>query len=229
MLSTTPFFLPLAIKGSKGKTARRWKSLALASALMLLGVSARAGLAFTLTPGSQSGMGTNEVVFVANLTNGCQTNNLYLNDIHMCFTNAATNYLAADTNAFFANVPGILLTGEVYTGVVFGVPVSLAAPPGNYTGVVTFVGGTNIFATNTLASQTFQVSLPVAPLAIAANGTNAFLVWPSPPGGFVLQRNPDLMTTNWTAVPGSLLFSNGLNQVTVPSTSGNQFYRLQYP
>ncbi len=208
---------------------RLWKTLALASTLMLLGVSARAGLAFTLTPASQSGLGTNEVVFIANLTNGCQTNNLYLNDIRMCFTNAATNYLAADTNAFFANVPGILVTGGVYTGVVFGVPVSLTAPPDNYTGVVTFVGGTNIFATNTLASQAFQVSLPVAPLAIAANGTNALLVWPSPPGGFVLQRNSDVVTTNWTVVPGSLLFSNGLNQMTVPSTTGNQFYRLQSP
>jgi hypothetical protein len=208
---------------------RCWKALALASVLMLPGVSARADLAFTLTPVSQSGLGTNEVVFIANLTNGCQTNNLYLNDIRMCFTNAATNYLVADTNAFFANVPGILLTGEVYTGVVFGVPVSMAAPPGNYTGIVTFVGGTNIFATNTLASQDFQVSLPAAALAVEANGTNAILVWPSPPGDFVLQQNSNLATTNWTTVLRSLLFSNGLNQVTVPSTSSNLFYRLQYP
>lgn len=222
----TPFFSRLAIKS----LVSHWKWLALACAFALgLSAPARAGLALCLTPSLESGLGTNEVVFTAALTNLCQANNLYLNGIQMCFTNAATNYLTADTNAFYANVPGILLAGGSYTGEVFGVPISPEIPPGNYAGGAVFWGGTNIFATNVLACQTFQVSLPTAPLGLAASGTNHVLFWPSPPAGFVLQQTPGITSPNWTTAPYSPVYSNGLNQVVFPPSSGSQFYRLEYP
>jgi len=226
MQSTTPFFLRLAIK----QTAARWKRFALASVFALgLSISARAGVAFSLTPSVQSGLGTNEVVFTAAVTNLCATNNLYLNDIQLCFTNAATNYLTPDTNAYYANVPGILLASGSYTGVVFGVPINPMVPPGSYGGAVAFYGGTNIFATNLLASQPFQVSLPCAPLGVKRSGTNAVLFWPSPPAGFVLQQTPGITTPNWVAAPYSWADSNNMNQVVFPLSSSNQFYRLEYP
>jgi hypothetical protein len=221
-----PFFLRLAIK----RTAANWKPLALAFAFALgLAVPARGGLSFSLTPSVQSGLGTNEVVFTAAVTNLFETNNLYLNDIQLGFTNAATNYLTPDTNAYFANVPGILLAGGNYTGVVFGVPINPMIPPGNYGGVVAFFGGTNIFATNLLASQTFQVSLPCAPLGVTKSGTNAVLFWPSPPAGFVLQQTPGITIPNWVAAPYTSVQSNNMNQVVFPPSSGSQFYRLEYP
>ena len=57
-------------------------------------------------------------------------------------------------------MPGILLPGETYTDVVFGVTLGAVAPPGDYYGTVTIFGGTNIFAASNLAGASFQVSLP---------------------------------------------------------------------
>src|SRR5579859_5623958 len=147
-------------------------SLLLAALLLALATSTRADTGFFLTPGALSGIGSNEVVFAAALTNASTTDTLYLNDIQLSFTGAATNYLAADTNVFFANLPGILLAGETYADIVFGVAINPSTPPGNYSGTVTLAGGSDIFATNNLASQTFQVLLPPATLTLAPAGTN---------------------------------------------------------
>jgi hypothetical protein len=189
---------------------------------------AQTNLSFFLTPAMQSGVGTNEVFFTGALTNTSLTTN-FLNNIQITFTNAATNYLTADTNVFFANVPGILLPGETYNDVVLGVAVNPATPPGNYSGTVTIQGGTNIFAATNLSSQTFQISLPPATLAAALSGTNFILSWPSPPGSFVLQKNSDLTTTNWLTVTNAATFINFQNQAILPSANDNQFYRLNYP
>lgn len=196
---------------------------------LLLAVGARANPSFVLTPATQIGVGSNEVYFAAALTNTGSTTNLYLNDLRLDFTNTATNYLAAHTNVFFANVPGILLTGETYTGVVFGVAINPATPPGNYSGTATVLGGTNIFGTNTLVSQNFQILLLPAILKLTAVGTNCVLAWPTPPGGCVLQENDNLTTTKWTTVTNAPTVSNGWNRVILPSPSGNCFYRLTYP
>jgi len=209
----------------------RLKSLMLLSGLALLlpGTSALADLAFTLTPVVQSAMGSNEVIFAGVLTNTSPADNLFLNNLQVGFTGIATNYLVADTNVFFANVPGILLPSETYSDVMFGVVINPATPPGQYFGVVTLQGGTNIFAATNLASPTFEVTLSPAALNLALSGTNQLVSWPSPPGDFVLQQNSDLTTTNWTTVTNVPAMVNGQNQVTLPPGSSNQFYRLEYP
>ena len=209
----------------------RLKTFMLLSALALLlcAAPARADLVFVLTPASQSGIGTNEVFFTGTLTNTCLTTN-FLNNIQFSFTNTATNYLTADTNVFFANVPGILLPGETYTDVVLGIAVNPATPPGNYSGTVTIQGGTNIFAAANLSSNVaFQVSLPPAALGVSASGGSLVLFWPSPPGDFVLQQNPDLTSTNWVAATNTPTLTNFQNQVILAPTASNQFYRLKYP
>jgi len=196
---------------------------------LLCDVSSRADLSFSLTPAAQSGVGTNEVFFTGALTNTSLTTN-FLNNIQITFTNTATNYLTADTNVFFANVPGILLPGETYADVVFGIAVNPATPPGNYSGTVAIQGGTNIFDATNLSSQTFQVPLSPATLAAALSGKNLVLAWPAPPGGFVLQQNSDLTTTNWIAATNEPTIMNYQNQVILAPTNGNQqFYRLKYP
>src|ERR1700690_2197045 len=104
----------------------RLKSLILLSGLTLLLPVAplQADLAFTLTPAEQSGLGSNEVVFTGTLINTTPTGNLFLNNIQFSLIDEAAGYLAADTNVFFANVPGILLPGETYSDVVFGVVIN---------------------------------------------------------------------------------------------------------
>jgi hypothetical protein len=207
----------------------RLKPLMLLSALALLSAaSTRADLAFVLTPAIQSGVGTNEVFFSGTLTNTSLTTN-FLNNIQFNFTGTASNYLTADTNVFFANVPGILLPGETYTDVVFGIFINSATPHGNYSGTVTIQGGADIFAADNLTNQTFQVTLPPAALGIVAAGGNLLLSWPSPPGDFVLQQNSDLTTTNWTTAPNTPAITNYQAQVILAPANGNLFYRLKYP
>ncbi len=209
----------------------RLKFLAILSGLALLlpSASATADLAFFLTPAVQSDVGSNEVIFTGTLTNTSPTDNLFLNNIQISFIGNATNYLTADTNVFFANVPGILLPGETYSDVVFGIALNPATPPGQYFGVVTLQGGTNIFAATNLAGPTFEITLPPATLNISPSGTNLLVSWLSPPGGFGLQQNSDLTTTNWTIVTNVPAVVSGQNQVVLPMGFGNQFYRLKYP
>jgi hypothetical protein len=197
--------------------------------LLMSVASLRADLAFVLTPATQSDVGSNEVVFTGTLINTSLTNDLFLNDIQFDFIDEADNYLAADTNVFFANVPGILLLGETYSDVVFGITVASNTPPGQYFGIVTIQGGTNIFAAINLASPIFEVSLLPATLAIAPSGTNFLLSWPSPPGSFVLQQNSDLTTTNWLTVTNTPTVTNGQNQAILAPPGGSEFYRLEYP
>ena len=153
----------------------------------------------------------------------------FLNNIQFTFTDTATNYLMADTNVFFANVPGILLPDETYNDIVFGIAINPTTPPGNYSGLVAIQGGTNIFDATSLSSQTFQVLLSPAALSAVLYGTNLLLSWPSPPGGFVLQQNAGLTTANWMAVTNVPANTNFQNQVILPPVNGNQFYRLRYP
>jgi hypothetical protein len=209
----------------------RLKPFMLLSGLALLMSTApmRADLIFVLTPAVQSDVGSNEVTFTGTLINTSLTDNLFLNNIQFDFIDEADDYLAADTNVFFANVPGILLPGETYSDVTFGITVAPATPPDQYFGIVTIQGGTNIFAANNLASPIFEVSLPPAALDIATSGGNLFISWPSPPGNFVLQQNSDLTTTNWLTVTNTPTMTNFQNQVILSPTNGKQFYRLKYP
>ena len=209
----------------------RLKSFILLSglALLLSLAPARADLAFVLSPAVRSGVGSNEFFFTGTLINASLTDNLYLNDIQFDFIDGAADYLAADTNVFFANVPGILLPFETYSDVVFGIEINPATPPGQYFGFVTIQGGTNIFATTDLASLIFEVSLPPAALGIAPSGTNVVLSWATPSGGFELQKNSDLTTTNWLTVTNASVVTNGQNQVTLSRSNTSQFFRLKYP
>src|ERR1017187_10580819 len=105
-------------------------------ALLLSIAPTRADLAFVLTPAVRSGVGSNEFFFTGTLINTSLTDNLFLNDIQFDFIGEAVGYLAADTNAFFANVPGILLPFETYSDIVFGITIDPATPPGQSFGFV---------------------------------------------------------------------------------------------
>jgi hypothetical protein len=209
----------------------RLKLLPLVSSLacLLSAAPGRADLASFLTPDAQSGVGSIEVVFTGTLSNTSPTDLLFLNDIQFSLIDEAGDYLTAYTNAFFANVPGILLPSENYSDVVFAIAIDPATPPGQYFGTVAFEGGVDIFAATNLASQVFEVSLPPAALGLALSGANPILSWASPPGGFVLQNNSDLTTTNWLTVTNIPTVTNGQNQVILPPPTASQFYRLQYP
>ena len=207
----------------------RLKLFIITFALALLSItSGRAGLALFMAPTMQSGLMNNEIFLTGTLTNTSLTTNLYLNGIQIILGNPAANYLTADTNAFFANVPGILLPGEIYKDAVFGVAVGATAYPTNFSGTLTIFGGADIFSMNILATQTFQAVVPPAAMGIAGSGTNFVITWSSPPAGFTLQQASGLNTTNWLTVTNTPVLTNGQNQVVLPHSTNVQFYRLKY-
>ena len=167
--------------------------------------------------------------FSGQLINTSLTDNLFLNNIQFDFIDEADDFLAADTNAFFANVPGILLPGGAYTDVVFGITIASNTPPGQYFGMVTIQGGGNIFGATNLATPIFEITLPASAMSIALSVTNVTLSWPTPPGSFTLQQNSDLTTTNWSAATNTPILTNGQYEVILAPAGARQFYRLEYP
>ena len=94
--------------------------------MLLWSQAAFAGLTLTLTPTAQPAAPGAEVLFSGTLTNTSATERLFLNDI--TFTPTPPNVTALSSNAFFANVPGILLPGETYGGPLFRISLSTAPP-----------------------------------------------------------------------------------------------------
>jgi hypothetical protein len=137
------------------------------------GTMARAAVSFVLTPAAQAGSQGIEVFFTGILSNTGPTNDVYLNDIQF----VAGSNLTTVANAFFANVPGVLSAGQTYSDIVFAVTIKLTTPIGNYFGTVTVLGGSNIFASGNLATQSFEVSVsevtPFSAWQLAEFGANA--------------------------------------------------------
>jgi hypothetical protein len=191
-------------------------------ACVLLPAVSRADPSFTLTPAVQSGAISNEAVFTGVLSNMCTTNELFLNDIQISFSGAATNCLTADTNTFYANVPGILLAGETYSDVVFAVGILAGTPPGDYFGTLTILGGSNIFAEVALTSLTFQVSSPA--VSIVASTADAYK-FGGIPGVFTMTRVGATNINQSVAFMIGGTASNGIdyslvaNSVTIPAGS----------
>jgi hypothetical protein len=158
----------------------RLKSFLLFGLTLSLSVgAARADLSFVLTPAVQVSARSNEVFFTGILKNTDPTNDLYLNSIQFI----PNSNFTTDSNAFFANVPGILSAGQTYSDVVFGVSINPATPAGDYFGAITILGGSNIFAGNNLATLPFQVS--TIDVSITANVADAYK-FGTQPGSFTI-------------------------------------------
>ena|ERR1700729_2880570 len=74
------------------------------------------------------------------------------------------------------------------------------------------------------------VQTPGSPLlTITHSGSNVILSWSAASSGFFLQQNPVVSSTNWSNVGLTTNVVNGTNEVTVPASSGNLFFRLVNP
>ena len=191
-----------------------------ALALILIANSLPAALEFTLTPAVQSGAVGTEVTFAGTLRNTSTTDNLFLNNIQSHFSGEALSALATDSNVFFANVPGILLPGETYTGPILTIAINSSAAPGDYSGSVTIQGGTDIFALNDLQAQDLQVSSPLVSILATTPDASEF---GAVPAVFTVSRsgsvNYDLLVSY--AIAGSAIngvrYNSLLGSVTVPT------------
>ena len=127
--------------------------LTLIATLLLLAASAKAALTVSVAPASRVAAPGAEIVFEGTLTNTSATERVFLNDI----TATIPGSIALKTNAFFSNVPGILLPGETYTGPLFSVKLNAAAPAADYSGTITLSGGATIDSAATLASTSVTI------------------------------------------------------------------------
>lgn len=125
--------------------------------LLLWGQSAFAGLTLSLNPVAQPVAAGAEALFSGTLTNTSATDKLFLNDLTASFTADPQSDTALSSNAFFANVPGILLPGETYAGPLFRISLSSASATANYTGSITLQGGADITSSGALASAAITV------------------------------------------------------------------------
>ena len=95
------------------------------------------------------------------------------------------------------------------------------SPSGGFT-----IGATNAFIFG--VNFSFQpTNLPSLGIYLTNNATSAFVYWPSPFTGFVLQTNANLSGTNWADFPGTIN-DDGVNKnaVITPPT-GKLFFRLR--
>ena len=178
--------------------------------LVMSVVSARAALSLVLSPAAQNSATGVEVVFSGTLTNTSASSQIFLNDLQI---SGGPAQLTLKPNTFFANVPGILLPGESYTGPIFSVIISSGAPAGDYAATVSVLYGADIFALNNTASASFAVLSPA--VNITATDSDASEYGPAT-GQFTISRTgltdtdlPVAYTIGGSAV-------NGVSYQTIP-------------
>jgi hypothetical protein len=136
--------------------------------------------------------------------------------------------LASDTRAQSYSIDWFTLDGGggTSTGSVYSVSGTIGQPDASGTssgGNYSLTGG---FWSSLAAIQTSGSPL----LTIKLAGSNTVIIsWPAPAAGFVLQQTSALDTPSWVNVTNAVAVTNGINQVSLSFTSGNQFYQLIRP
>ena len=74
------------------------------------------------------------------------------------------------------------------------------------------------------------VQTPGSPLlTITREGSSALISWSSSATGFVLQQSSNLLSNSWTGSSAAMTTNGGTISVTVPVTSGYEYFRLVNP
>ncbi|WP_395739575.1 hypothetical protein [Prosthecobacter sp.] len=192
-----------------------------------------AGLTMVLSPSGQPVAAGGEALFSGTLTNTSATDKVFLNDIAVTFSADPQSDTALSSNAFFANVPGILLPGEVYDGPLFRVSLSGASAAANYTGTVTLRGGADIVASGSLASAGITVlATPVEQWRYRSFGDAAGTALAADEGDWDGDGTLNLMeyalgldalTPDASGLPAPMVVSDHLTLSYVPSAADVQY------
>lgn len=182
--------------------------------------TANGALTLQLTPATPSAAPGAVLTFQGILTNTSATDKVYLNDIQAVLTGDSATNVTLKSNAYFSNVPGILLPGETYNGPLFQMRLSGSAPAANYSGSVTFIGGTDIFASSPLATGSLTLlATPVEQWRYNTFGTDASTMAAS-----------DLGDWDGDGVPNLLEYALGMNALAADAASLPQAFPLNgYP
>lgn len=192
--------------------------IAILLAVVLLAVPhpAEAAVAISLAPAAQSPTRATQFIFSGTLTNTSATEKVFLNDLQTQLSASATGVLALETNTFFANVPGILLPGETYTGIIFGMEINAMAAPDNYSGTLVVKGGVDIGANGDLVSASFAIFSPT--VSIVATDASASEMGPDA-GSISIRRTGS--TALALSVPCTISGNaiNGTTYAAIPTTT----------
>ena len=162
-------------------------------------------------------------VFVSNATYtaGSQPRSVVAADINgdgkldLICANAGDGTLTVLTN----NGSGQFVLNATCT--VGAAPYSLVAADINGDSPVDLISANEGSGTLTVLTNTAVVA--------AGSFKNVILSWPSPSTGFVLQQNSNLGVAGWLDVTNTPAVTNGQNQVAIPATPQNNFFRLLHP
>lgn len=126
--------------------------------------------------------------------------------------------------------------GGIYTSTNSGATWTLNTPTNAFWYSTALSADGNKLFTGARAFQSpgdiYTVSFPAQPvLRIIATNGSLDLSWLVPSTNFVLQQNFDLGTTNWTDMTNvpALNFTNLQDEVTLPMSESNAFFRLRTP
>jgi hypothetical protein len=183
------------------------------------GITPSLELTFNIYSGAPGGVG---ISFGTNGGNGNPYNstapvNIASGDpiaVSVLYLNGVAHVTLTDTNTsdtFSASLP------------IGNLPAILGAP----TAYVGFTGGDGSLASQqTITDFAF---VPLTTLSVHSSGNNIVLNWPAQPAGYVLQSESDISAANWQNVAAPVTQVSGQNQVTIPASTAQQFYRLSIP
>jgi Putative collagen-binding domain of a collagenase/Protein of unknown function (DUF4038) len=102
----------------------------------------------------------------------------------------------------------------------------IASMPGSYAATASL--GTGAWVMQVAAFKGVSAGLPLLRIFRGSSNT-AVVAWPTQPGGFTLEQNSDLQTTNWTSVTQPVNVVGSENQITISLAPAQQFFRLAQP
>jgi len=139
----------------------------------------------------------------------------------------ATNRITSLTRVIAVNIPNIAgIRSAPWTNYLVSVK-QLQTTTG-----YTFFSALPAYTAAVLRAKIDGQPDPVIPPPLSGNVTNAtglVLSWPAGATGFFLQKNTNLISTNWTTFIGSVSSNAATISVTIPAQSGANFFRLVHP
>lgn len=142
------------------------------------------------------------------------------------------NWIAIDSSADGSRLVAAVRNGGIYTSVDSGATwVSNTVPPADWNAVTISADGYKLAAV-AFGGGIWTAQTQVSPsMSIKTATSNVVISWLKPSTDFVLQQNTNLTTTNWTTVTNAPVFNftNLNDQVTLPKSATNNFYRLKTP
>ncbi len=140
------------------------------------------------------------------------------------------SYTTALTNSVLGPVYGEpCIPGSTTIGPAVAEGVYLMVPPmtaGNHT--INFTGIVGPATAPYLAvNLTYNIAAQPPALSISTLGSGVELSWPQSQSSYIVETATNLASPAWSPFGAPVLASNGVLQVTVPTGSGSQYFRLR--